>query len=121
MQGIRIRKLFPPKFPLSMIDRDKMKTCFINIVLNAIQAMPLGGELTIRVFQSECFLEIEFEDTGEGIRSEDLDKVFDPYFTTKKVGIGLGLAITKQIIEEHKGEIGIKSNPHQGTKVNIKL
>jgi len=94
---------------------------FINIIVNAIQAMPLGGELTIRVSHSDLFIEVEFEDTGEGMLPEDLEKVFEPYFTTKELGIGLGLAITKRIIEEHKGEISIKSHPNQGTKVKVKL
>lgn len=120
IQGIRVRKSFPLKSPC-MVDRDKMETCLINIIVNAIQAMPLGGELTIRVFHSDPFVEVGFDDTGEGIRPEDLEKVFEPYFTTKEVGIGLGLAITKRIIEEHKGEISIKSHPHQGTKVKVKL
>ncbi|MEW6614547.1 MAG: ATP-binding protein [Thermodesulfobacteriota bacterium] len=119
-QGIRVRKSFPLKSPC-MVDRDKVKTCFINITVNAIQAMPLGGELTIRVSQSGPFMDIEFEDTGEGIMPEDMEKVFEPYFTTKEVGIGLGLAITKRIIEEHNGEIRIKSQPLKGTKVKIKL
>ena len=119
-QQIRVKNFFPLKSPC-MLDRDKMETCFINIVVNAIQAMPSGGELTIRVSQSNLFIEVEFEDTGEGIKPEDLEKVFEPYFTTKDVGIGLGLAITKQIIEEHSGEIMIESQPLKGTKVKIKL
>jgi signal transduction histidine kinase len=66
-------------------------------------------------------MDIEFEDTGEGIMPENLEKVFEPYFTTKEVGIGLGLAITKRIIEEHNGEIRIESQPLKGTTVKIKL
>jgi len=119
-QGIMVKNSFPLKSPC-MVDRDKMETCLMNIIVNAIQSMPLGGELTIRVSHSDLFIEVEFEDTGEGIRPEDLEKVFEPYFTTKELGIGLGLAITKRIIEEHKGEISIKSHPNQGTKVKVKL
>ena len=119
-QRIRVKNSFPLKSPC-MVDRDKIKTCLINIIVNAVQAMPLGGELTIRVSQSDLFIEVEFEDTGEGIMSEDMEKVFEPYFTTKEVGIGLGLAITKRVIEEHKGEITIESQPLNGTKVKVKL
>ena len=70
---------------------------------------------------ADGWLEIRFQDSGTGIQPEDLPKVFEPYFTTKEVGIGLGLALTKQIVEEHGGQIEISSEPGQGTEVRLRL
>ncbi len=70
---------------------------------------------------ADGWMEIRFQDTGTGIQPEDLPKVFEPYFTTKEVGIGLGLALTKQIVEEHGGQIEIFSDPGQGTDVRLRL
>jgi signal transduction histidine kinase len=114
-------------------DRVQIKTCLMNVVLNAIQAMPQGGSLRI----SSAFLpradessegqpitgtvEVVVSDTGPGIGEEALAKIFDPYFTTKKLGIGLGLAITKKIVEEHGGQIHVRSRLGKGTTVVISL
>jgi signal transduction histidine kinase len=105
----------------------------MNVVLNAIQAMPHGGSLRVSTtFQPETgapheppslggVIEVVISDTGPGIEEEALTKIFDPYFTTKKLGIGLGLAITKKIVEEHGGQIHVKSRLHEGTMVTISL
>jgi len=119
--------------PKITADPEQLKTCLINIVLNAIQAMPQGGKLEIRV-RAETPMQhvtgevpeggnllLTFRDTGVGIDEEDLKKIFEPYFTTKKLGIGLGLAITKRIIEEHGGRIYVQSHLHHGTMVTIHL
>lgn len=104
-------------------DRVQIKTCLMNVVLNAIQAMPHGGHLRV----STTFLpvagsvEVVVSDTGPGIEEDALTKIFDPYFTTKKLGIGLGLAITKKIVEEHGGQIHVRSRLHEGTTVTISL
>ena len=116
--------------PKMEADPEQLKACFINVVLNAIQAMPQGGKLEIQVRSNppegsgavSCgSIVLVFRDTGVGIGGEDLGKIFEPYFTTKKLGIGLGLAITKRIIEEHGGTIDVESRLTQGTKVTIQL
>ena len=123
MDKINIKIDIPKNIPQLIIDKDQIKICFINVILNSIQAMPKGGSLTIkaRTNQGDGNLDIIFTDTGSGIDIQDMDKIFDPYFTTKDVGIGLGLALTKKIINEHKGEIFIYSRPGVGTNLTIRL
>jgi signal transduction histidine kinase len=105
------------------IDRDRLGQAISNIVINAIQAMAQGGELYVKVMED---LEskkaiVEIRDTGTGISQENIDRLFEPYFTTKPDGIGLGLAITRRIIEEHNGEIKINSIEGQGATFSIFL
>jgi signal transduction histidine kinase len=102
-------------------DREKLKSCFSNIVINALQAMPAGGQLTTEVHQTNGFVNVQITDTGVGIRREDLSKIFEPYFSTKQAGFGLGLAVTKKIIDEHDGFIEAQSEENQGTTFTIKL
>src|SRR5947208_4346800 len=132
-QGIAIEVSEPTLIPRLQADPVQIKTCLMNVVLNAIQAMPAGGRL--RVTTQHCTqarseghapepngtIEIIISDTGPGISEEDLTRIFDPYFTTKKLGIGLGLAITKKIVEEHRGRISVRSRPNEGTDVVISL
>ncbi len=110
--------------PWCWIDGEQIKTCLMNIVVNAFQSMPGSGTLRIAtgVDRSEPTaprVRMVFADTGTGIAPEDLVLVFQPYFTTKKLGIGLGLALTKRIIEEHGGTIGIESRLGEGTTVTV--
>jgi signal transduction histidine kinase len=121
--------------PRVVVDSEQIKTCFVNVLVNAFQAMPSGGRLSITAglvngtdpatptlpIGSTRWVEVRFRDTGYGIASEDLAKVFEPYFTTKEVGIGLGLALTKKIVEEHGGVIALDSVLDQGTTVSIRL
>jgi signal transduction histidine kinase len=102
-------------------DREKLKSCFSNIIINALQAMPAGGQLTTRTHQVNGFIDVNITDTGVGIRREDLSKIFEPYFSTKQAGFGLGLAVTKKIIDEHDGFIEAESEENQGTTFHIKL
>lgn len=120
-QRIRIKKDFIDGIPKIYIDREQIKECFMNILLNSFQAMPDGGEINIRAFAEDSkFVEITISDTGIGIPEENMDKIFEPYFTTKRLGIGLGLALTKRIVEEHSGRIEVESNG-VGTSVKIML
>ncbi|HLG22945.1 MAG TPA: ATP-binding protein [Candidatus Manganitrophaceae bacterium] len=117
--------------PRMSLDPEQIKTCFMNVILNAIQAMPYGGKLEIQIRRSLVFypgrkggepsLFLIFRDTGIGIDEEDQRKIFEPYFTTKKLGIGLGLALTKKILEEHGGVITVQSRPKHGTEVAIQI
>ena len=102
------------------MDSDRFSQCLLNLYLNALQAMENGGRLTIESsITEENLIKIEIKDTGPGIHTEDLDKIFDPYFTTKTQGTGLGLAIVHKIIEAHKGKIKVRSVSGQGTAFTI--
>jgi signal transduction histidine kinase len=133
VERIQVARDYATAPPEIWVDVPHLKTCFMNLVLNAFQAMPGGGEFRVTVAgvvrredsaaaePEDGWLEIRFQDNGTGIQPEDLPKVFEPYFTTKEVGIGLGLALTKQIVEEHGGRIEISSDPGQGTEVRLRL
>jgi len=103
-------------------DPDKLKQAFINIILNGIQAMKDGGKLEITLEESDKkWAVISFKDEGEGISDELLDKIFNPFFTTKESGTGLGLSITHSTIEEHNGKIEFNSKLGEGTNVKVYL
>ena len=103
-----------------LCDGNKIKQVLINMLMNAIDAMELPGEITITVSKSNEELNIAISDTGKGIPSEYLDKIGKPFFTTKANGNGLGLMICYKIIEEHDGKINVESSP-KGTTFTIKL
>lgn len=102
-------------------DGEKLRQAFLNIVLNALQATPSGGRVSIVLDKVESGFEIAFRDTGSGISPDNLQRVFEPFFTTKTDGTGLGLAVTRKIIEGHGGKLDIESDPGQGTTVSIRL
>jgi two-component system, sporulation sensor kinase E len=107
-------------------DEDKLRQVFINVLLNGIEAMSEGGDVSIsmskRRYQDESrFIVVSFADRGQGITTEDMQKIFQPFFTTKECGTGLGLAISHKIIEAHGGRITIDSDKGVGTTVNIFL
>ncbi len=105
------------------IDRDKIRQAISNIIINSIQAMPDGGKLRINTMRnvSQKAIAIEIRDTGMGIPQENMDRLFEPYFTTKPDGTGLGLAITYRMIEAHSGEIKVESKEEQGASFTIVL
>jgi signal transduction histidine kinase len=108
--------------PGIMADKDQLDQAFGNIILNAIQAMPEGGELTITTdTRDPAWLTISIADTGVGIPEENIEKVFEPLFTGKAKGIGLGLAISKTFVEGHGGSIDLQSEIGKGTTFTIKL
>jgi two-component system, NtrC family, sensor kinase len=100
---------------------EQLKQVFMNLFINAIQAMPQGGRLTITTQTVDNFVEISFKDSGYGITEENLNKVFKPFFTTKDNGSGLGLSITKRIIEEHNGTIFATSHTSEGSNFIVRL
>ena len=105
-----------------LIDPDRIKQVFLNLYLNAIGAMEGGGILSVALLSmTDRRIRIEVRDTGVGIDPKDLDRIFDPYFTTKSSGTGLGLAIVQKIIEAHRGEIQVASTPGLGTTVSVIL
>lgn len=99
-------------------DHQKLRQVFWNLGMNAIEAMPSGGELSVNSRKNNNFVEVTFRDTGSGIPRENLEKIFYPFFTTKDEGTGLGLAIAYRIIEEHNGKINITSN-NSGTTFKV--
>ena len=103
------------------IDADQIRQVFVNIVTNAIQAMSEGGKLTVDGRKADKFLEVSISDTGNGISEDVIEKIFDPLFTTRAKGIGLGLAVCKSIIERHGGSIGVESKVGEGATFIVKL
>jgi|GEM_PF-122817 signal transduction histidine kinase len=104
-----------------LCDREYIRLSLVNLILNAIQAINGNGKIWIEYGSEGVWKYISVTDNGVGIEKESLDKVFEPYFSTKKFGIGLGLTLTKRFVSEHGGEIIIDSEPKKGTKVKILL
>jgi PAS domain S-box-containing protein len=108
-------------FPLIIFDERYMKQALLNLIKNAIAAMPGGGRLTITSEFAETEIRLSIQDTGVGIAEENLSKIFEPYFTTKDSGSGLGLTLVFKIIREHKGEVTVKSRAGEGACFVITL
>jgi signal transduction histidine kinase len=102
-------------------DPERLKSCFSNLAINALQAMPAGGHLKASVERRDGLVEVSISDTGVGISEESQGKIFEPYFSTKQTGFGLGLAVTKTIVEEHKGTIEVESEVNRGTTFKVRL
>jgi two-component system, NtrC family, sensor histidine kinase HydH len=109
------------EIPDVFIDPDRFKQVLLNLLLNAVQAMPGGGELRVSSAWVEGEVEITIRDSGVGIDPENLGRVFDPYYTTKNNGTGLGLALSLKIVEEHGGQLTIVSEPGEFTEVRLTL
>jgi len=120
-ENIEVVKKLDADLPEVEIDPNQVHQVLVNIITNAVQAMPEGGKLTVIAREKGGFLEVEVADTGCGIPGESVDKIFDPLFTTKAKGIGLGLAVCKAIIDRHEGNIEVKSKVGKGTTFNVKL
>ncbi|MBI2358457.1 MAG: two-component sensor histidine kinase, partial [Deltaproteobacteria bacterium] len=120
-QNVKVVKEFAPALPEVVVDSDQMRRAFANLIKNADEAMPEGGTLTISARSADGLGEVKIRDSGHGISEQDVAKIFDPLFTTKPRGIGMGLAIVKQIIERHKGSLGVSSRPGDGTVFTIRL
>jgi len=130
-QGVEILAENAPGLPEVRGDRMRLEQAFSNLVANAMEAMPNGGRLRIAgggPVRADLlgergveYIEVVIEDDGIGIKKEDMDRIIDPFVTTKARGTGLGLPIAKRIIEEHKGELKIHSKEGEGTKVTVRL
>ena len=112
-----VRDLSP--VPKVTADPSQVKQALLNLILNAHEAMPEGGKLTVSLKPDGEFVRVEVTDSGMGMPEEILDKVFKPFFSTKKDGTGLGLTLVKRIMEEHDGKIEIDSRQGQGTTVSL--
>ena len=119
--GVVIHRGLSPSLPDVNIDQTLIKQALINIIRNGKEAMDGEGEMMVRSAEVGEDVQIEIIDTGAGIPSDKLERIFDPYFTSKRTGTGLGLATTKRIIEDHGGDIHCDSEPGKGTRFDIRL
>jgi len=122
-QRIEVVTDLAPDLPLMEADQELMRNCLVNFITNGAQAMPVGGKITLGASfdpETDSFC-LTFSDEGTGILPEEMGKIFQPYFTTKEAGIGLGLAITERIIKEHGGEISVESQKGEGTSFIVVL
>lgn len=120
-RGVRIEVAPAEDLPTVRVDRHQIRQAFFNIIKNAVEAMPGGGVLRIGFSAGDRFVGVTFADTGHGIRAEDLSRIFDPYYTTKANGSGLGMMIVQRIVRDHGGEIEIHSEVGRGTAVVVAL
>jgi len=121
MKNIAVHTEIAEDLPVPRVNADQLEQVFINIVLNAADAMPEGGDLTIRAFRNENSMDITFTDTGKGIPPDTIEKIFDPFFTTKEMGTGLGLSVSYTIVRGFGGHILVSSEPGRGTTFTVRL
>ena len=120
-RGITVDGEIPAGTPVIMADRDQLKQVFFNLIKNAMEAMPPGGRLSLKVRTDDDSVYVAIADTGSGIKAEDLAKLFQPYHTTKVSGHGLGLMIVQRILRDHGGHVGIESKEGVGTVVTLQF
>ena len=119
--GVRIEVDVPANLPRLSVDRSLISRALVNLIENALQAMPRGGTLSLRARVEGDHLAIDVVDTGIGMDPAALAKIFEPYFSTKDSGMGLGLAIARKAVEEHGGRIDVISAPGKGTTMRMLL
>jgi signal transduction histidine kinase len=119
--NVQIVRRLPADLPRVPGDPASLEQVFLNLILNALQAMPTGGRLTVTATVKPPWVEVAFSDTGVGMSAETRAHLFQPFFTTKAQGTGLGLVIIRQIIDQHKGAIACDSEPGVGTTFTIRL
>ncbi len=121
MKQVRVDVSVDEDLPEVLVDENQLVQVFVNLILNALDAMPSGGSISIRVFSEDNRVKVSFTDTGVGIEKENLQRIFDPFFTTKEKGTGLGLAISYSIIKSFGGDIMVESTPMKGTTFTVVL
>jgi signal transduction histidine kinase len=120
-RDIDINKIFMEDEVYMSGDAEKMKQTFINILMNGCQAMNGEGYLTVEIQKNSKYVNVSITDTGKGIHPDDISTIFDPFVTTREMGVGLGLAISKRVIEDHHGKISVKSKLAKGTTFTVSL
>ena len=122
-QKVEIKEEYSSQLPAVLIDAEQIQQVLLNILLNAVQAVPQGGQITVVTSGSEKsrFINVKVRDTGKGIPPENLKKIFEPFFTTKHQGTGLGLSICRRIVEKHGGKILVESEVGKGTTFTVTL
>ena len=118
--SLKVMREFAPSV-LWPVDAQQFRQILWNLCLNAVEAMPEGGELRVAVTVRGETLEVTVGDTGEGIAAGDLSHVFEPFFSTKSEGTGLGLALVHRVVQEHGGDIDVRSSPGLGTTFTLTL
>ena len=118
---VRLERKLGPSMPQVLADRDLLKQAVLNLFTNAMQAMPDGGSLHVRTWGTGDRVRIEVRDTGGGIPADVLPRIWDPYFTTRESGTGLGLPTVKRILAEHGGDVGVESRLGHGTTFTLTL
>lgn len=121
MSGVQIRSESSDGMPAVSVDPEQIKQVLLNLVINAIQAMPAGGEVVLRAARKLESIVLEVQDEGVGIPPEDLERVFNPFVTTRPDGTGLGLSIAYQIVNQHGGHIAARRNPDRGMTFTVTL
>ena len=119
--NINIKRDINPDLPEIYLDSGQIKQALLNLILNAYQSMSSGGELAVKVYKTDSHVSIDVTDTGEGIPTERIGKLFNLFYSTKENGTGLGLSITKRIRDMHNGEIRIKSEEGKGSTFSMIL
>ena len=119
--GVKIESSLSPDLPPLSIDARYIKQALLNLIKNAVAAMPDGGTLGVQTLRSGEEVQVRISDTGSGIPEDIMDKIFEPYFTTKPFGTGLGLTIVFKIVKEHYGDISVSSRLGEGTTVTLVL
>ena len=119
--GISIHKSYEAEIPPFEFDAELMERVFFNLIQNAVQASPPGGAVTVKTRDAGDTAEVFVIDRGSGIDPKNMDSIFNPFFTTKPTGVGLGLAIVAKIIDEHGGKIAVESEPGKGTIFRVQL
>jgi two-component system nitrogen regulation sensor histidine kinase GlnL len=132
-RGVVLARLYDPSLPDVYCSEDQLIQVFLNIIKNAVEAMPGGGKLSVITRMSDLFTTVQADgkkhqlmvvkvsDTGPGIKQEHLQDIFTPFFTTKDKGVGLGLALSYQIVQEHLGTIRVESQEKEGTTFSVYL
>ncbi|UCD35522.1 MAG: hypothetical protein JSU90_01445, partial [Nitrospiraceae bacterium] len=118
---IRIVRVYDEKEITLSGDSEKLKQTFINILMNGYQAMNGQGTLTVTIHRNAEYAEVSITDTGKGIHPSELARIFDPFVTNREMGVGLGLAISKRIIEDHNGRIEVESEVSKGSTFRVLL
>jgi len=121
IQLVEVIKKFDAKPSIINVDREHIQRVFLNIIVNSVEAMPKGGTMTISSSIEEDFLVVKIQDTGVGILEEDIIRIFDPFFSTKPMGVGLGLSIVYGIVVSHGGRISVESVWKKGTIFTVSL
>lgn len=120
-QGIAIATDVEADLPSLVADPELLKTCFLNLIINAVDAMPKGGVVAVSVARQGDALVCTVTDTGQGMTADEIRSAFEPYFSTKETGVGLGLALTRKIVEDHGGTVELESVVSRGTTARIRL